>query len=62
MRVSDMDDSYTFKNIRFGASTAGANRFAKPQPPIANSTLQDGSYGRMRTFHTIFIFYLSGIG
>jgi len=57
-----MDDSYTFKNIRFGASTAGANRFAKPQPPIANSTLQDGSYGRMRTFHTIFIFYLSGIG
>lgn len=37
--------SYTFKNIRFGATTAGANRWQKPQPPISNSTLQDGSYG-----------------
>ncbi|KAK7549259.1 Alpha/Beta hydrolase protein [Phyllosticta citricarpa] len=38
-------DFYTFKNVRYGASTAGENRWKKPQAPQNNDTLQDGSYG-----------------
>ncbi|KAK8216046.1 Alpha/Beta hydrolase protein [Phyllosticta capitalensis] len=38
-------DFYTFKNVRYGASTAGENRWKKPQAPSNNDTLQDGSYG-----------------
>ncbi|EKG17965.1 Carboxylesterase type B [Macrophomina phaseolina MS6] len=38
-------DVYTFKNIRFAAPPTGENRWRKPQPPINNDTVQDGSYG-----------------
>jgi hypothetical protein len=37
--------SYTFKNIRYAAPPVGGLRWAKPAPPLQNSTLQDGSYG-----------------
>lgn len=36
---------YKFKNIRYGAPPIGNLRWAKPQTPTYNSTLQDGSYG-----------------
>ncbi|KAF2668736.1 alpha/beta-hydrolase [Microthyrium microscopicum] len=38
-------DVYTFRNIRYGASTAGSGRWALPKAPENNSTLSDGSYG-----------------
>ncbi|OIW24387.1 alpha/beta-hydrolase [Coniochaeta ligniaria NRRL 30616] len=37
--------SYTFKNIRYAAPPVGNLRWAKPAPPLVNTTLQDGSYG-----------------
>ncbi|GME65394.1 Major intrinsic protein [Neofusicoccum parvum] len=39
------NDIYIFKNIPFAAPPTGENRFAKPQPPLQNDTLSDGSYG-----------------
>ncbi|GAB1315730.1 Esterase and lipase [Madurella fahalii] len=38
-------DLYVFKNIRYAAPPVGSLRWAKPAPPLPNSTLQDGSYG-----------------
>jgi hypothetical protein len=39
------NDLYTFKNIRFGAPPVGPLRWAQPQPPAVNDTLQTGDYG-----------------
>jgi carboxylesterase type B len=36
---------YTFKNIRFGAPATGDLRWAPPQKPAVNNTIQDGKYG-----------------
>ncbi|KAL8305842.1 hypothetical protein RB597_003474 [Gaeumannomyces tritici] len=42
---SSSSDIYTFKNIRYAAPPVGDLRWAKPAPPLNESTLQDGSYG-----------------
>ncbi|KAI9713166.1 MAG: hypothetical protein M1820_001151 [Bogoriella megaspora] len=44
-RYDSNADIYTFKNIRFGAPPTGPLRWALPNPPEKNDTLQDGSYG-----------------
>ncbi|KAK3332026.1 Alpha/Beta hydrolase protein [Cercophora scortea] len=38
-------DIYIFRNIRYAAPPVGNLRWAKPAPPLTNTTLQDGSYG-----------------
>ncbi|KIH88214.1 hypothetical protein SPBR_06820 [Sporothrix brasiliensis 5110] len=39
------EDLYIFSNIRYAAPPVGDLRWAKPAPPLKNSTLQDGSLG-----------------
>ncbi|KAF8246312.1 alpha/beta-hydrolase [Wilcoxina mikolae CBS 423.85] len=38
-------DYYTFKNIRFAAPPTGQRRWAKPEPPLNEPGVQDGSVG-----------------
>ncbi|KAK8244012.1 carboxylesterase family protein [Phyllosticta capitalensis] len=48
VRASSYDeqfDIYTFKNIPFAAPPIGENRWRRPQPPVDNDALIDGSYG-----------------
>ncbi|CAK7222974.1 hypothetical protein SCUCBS95973_005017 [Sporothrix curviconia] len=42
---NSIEDIYTFSNIRYAAPPVGNLRWAKPAPPLKNTTLQDGSYG-----------------
>ncbi|OCK76786.1 alpha/beta-hydrolase [Lepidopterella palustris CBS 459.81] len=38
-------DVYVFKNIRFAAPPLGNLRWAKPEPPLIETSIQNGSYG-----------------
>ncbi|KAL2852228.1 Alpha/Beta hydrolase protein [Aspergillus pseudodeflectus] len=44
-KYDEKADVYTFRNIRYAAPPTGSRRFAKPEPPLTMSRLQDGSWG-----------------
>ncbi|KAI1476230.1 alpha/beta-hydrolase [Daldinia eschscholtzii] len=44
-RYDDVNDIYTFKNVRYAAPPVGDLRWAKPAAPLNQSGIQDGSTG-----------------
>jgi Carboxylesterase family len=40
-------DIYLFANIRFAAPPLGKYRWAAPQPPLKETVVQNGSFGRI---------------